>query len=524
MENLEVMKSTVRWILSEIHVSDMLLSILGLFVFLSIYQRLTTKGPMLWPLVGMIPSLVRHADELHDWNSRELLACGGTFRYAGFWMSNCHGVVTSDPAKVEYMLKTHFLNFPKGSYYRERFADLLGDGIFNADGDIWKEQRRLATSQMHTTRFMEYSFRSMQKLVHEKLLPLMKKHATLSPEQESTTVDLQEWLLRFTFDNVCMVALGVDSGCLAAHLPEIPFAKAFEEATEYSLLRFLVPPFWWKLLRRLDLGTERRLREAVAVVHDFADKTVKNRKVDPITSHHNDLLSRLIDLNAGGFAFSDRFLRDFCISLILAGRDTSSVALTWFFWLVHHHPHVEAKILEEMDDVIIGQAGDVMFEEKELERMVYLQAALSEAMRLYPPVPVDFKEATEDDVYPDGMEVKKGARVFYHVYGMGRVESIWGPDCHVFRPERWIKSEGGFVSQNPFKYAVFNAGPRLCVGKKFAYMQMKMVAASVLFRYRVKVNEAHPVASKITTTLYMKYGLQVSFLPRFHHHSSIKIN
>lgn len=514
MENLEVF-TIVRWVLSQVHVTDLLLSFLGLFAFLSIYQRLTTKGPMLWPLFGVIPSLACHVNELHDWNSRELIACGGTYRFTAMWMSNYHGFVTSDPAKVEYMLKTNFPNFPKGNYYRERFGDLLGDGIFNADGDTWKDQRRLANSEMHTTRFMEYSLRTMQRLVHEKLLPLVKKHAN-----QELTVDLQEWLLRFTFDNVCIVALGVDPGCLALDLPEIPFAKAFEEATEYSLFRFLVPPFWWRMLRRLDLGIERRLKEAVKVVHEFADQTVKNRKVDANKGHHNDLLSRLVDLKQNGrtgSAFSDRFLSDFCISFILAGRDTSSVALTWFFWLVHEHPHVERKILEEIDDTIksrpSGEISAVMFEASELDKMVYLQASLSEAMRLYPPVPIDFKEAEEDDVYPDGTEVKKGARVFYHVYGMGRMESLWGPDCKEFKPERWMK-EGKFVSENQFKYVVFNAGPRFCVGKKFAYIQMKMVAASLLLRYRVKVKEGHVVASKVTTTLYMKHGLQVSFLPR----------
>ncbi|KAE8730176.1 hypothetical protein F3Y22_tig00003041pilonHSYRG01046 [Hibiscus syriacus] len=118
--------------------------------------------------------------------------------------------------------------------------------------------------------------------------------------------------------------------------------------------------------------------------------------------------------------------------------------------------------------------------------MVYLQAALSESLRLYPSVPIEMKQVQEDNLFPDGTR---------------------------FKPERWIK-DGKFVSSNQFKYAVFNAGPRLCLGKKFAYTQMKMAAASVLLRYSIKVVEGHNVLPNLTTTLYMKNGLMVTLKPR----------
>lgn len=144
---------------------------------------------------------------------------------------------------------------------------------------------------------------------------------------------------------------------------------------------------------------------------------------------------------------------------------------------------------------------------------MYLQAALSESLRLYPSVPFEFKEVIENDVFPDGTMIKKGSQVFYSIYSMARMESIWGKDCLEFKPERWLK-DGQFVSENQFKYVVFNAGPRLCLGKKFAYMQMKMVAASILLRYEVKVVEGHKVDPKLTITLYMKHGLLVTIKPR----------
>ncbi|KAK2968635.1 hypothetical protein RJ640_030715 [Escallonia rubra] len=479
---------------------------------------------MLWPLVGIIPSLILHLNEIYDWVTDALVKAGGTFPFKGMWMGGAYGVITSDPSNIQYMLKTKFNNFPKGRNFRERFSDLLGDGIFNADNELWKQQRRAASSEMHSNRYIEYSMQTTQDLVHHKLLKVMEKVA-----QSNDRIDLQEVLLRFTFDNICTAAFGVDPGSLALDLPDIPFAKAFEEATETTMLRFLVPPFVWKPMKFLGIGFEKRLKEAVRVVQDFAEKTVKDRKMELSKIGCNfrdrsDLLSRLIkmehlDEHGEKNYFSDKLLKDFCISFILAGRDTSSVALAWFFWLLHKNPQVESKICEEIDEILSQRNSEdrglsnTAFTVEELKQMVYLQAAISESLRLYPSVPIDFKEVIEDDVLPDGTLVKKGARVLYCIFSMARTESIWGPDCCEFKPERWIK-DGQFVSENQFKYAVFNAGPRLCVGKKFAYMQMKMVAASILLRFSVKVVEGHQVLPKLTTTLYMKHGLLVTVEPR----------
>ncbi|MBA0613663.1 hypothetical protein Godav_014051 [Gossypium davidsonii] len=145
--------------------------------------------------------------------------------------------------------------------------------------------------------------------------------------------------------------------------------------------------------------------------------------------------------------------------------------------------------------------------------MVYLQAALSESLRLYPSVPVELKQVLKDDVLPDGTRLKKGAQVFNFLFSMVRMESIWGKDCLEFKPERRIK-DGKFLSANQFKYPVFNAGPRRCLGKNFSYTQMKIVAISVLLRYSVKVVEGHSVVPKLTTTLYMKICLMVTLRPR----------
>ncbi|XP_047079713.1 cytochrome P450 86B1-like [Lolium rigidum] len=482
--------------------SDLAVAAALLFACSSAMARLTSRrGPMLWPVFGIIPTLFANLGDIYDWGATLLVRTGGTFPYRGMWGGGSSGVMTSVPANVEHVLKNNFDNYPKGAYYRERFAELLGDGIFNADGEAWRAQRRAATVEMHSAQFLDFSATTIGQLVHGRLMPLLHRL-----QQQGAVVDLQEVLLRFTFDNICAAAFGVEAGCLADGLPDVPFARAFERATELSLSRFVTPPFIWKAKRLLRVGGERRLTEAARSVREFADRTVSERRTElrKIGSLHGrcDLLSRLMSSSSSGATdHSDEFLRDFCISFILAGRDTSSVALVWFFWLLAGHPDVEARVLED----VRAAHGDV-------KKMEYLHAALTEAMRLYPPVPIDFKEAVEDDVLPDGTAILARQRVIYNAYAIGRDPAVWGHGCQEFRPERWMKG-GVFAggAESPFKYVVFNAGPRLCVGKRFAYTQMKTLVAAVLQAFAVEVAPGQTVKPKLNTTLYMKNGLMVSF-------------
>ncbi|XP_023632957.1 cytochrome P450 86B1-like [Capsella rubella] len=504
--------------------SDVSLALFGLLVFCCLREKITKKeGPTIWPVLGITPEFFFHRNDVYSWVTRCLKKCRGTFLYSGMWFSGSSGAVTCVPANVEYMLKTNFKNFPKGTFFIERFSDLLEDGIFNADAESWKEQRRIIITEMHSTRFVEHSFQTTQDLVRKKLLKVMESFA-----KSQEAFDLQDVLLRLTFDNICIAGLGDDPGTLDSDLPLVPFAQAFEEATESTLFRFMIPPFIWKSLKFLDIGYEKGLRKAVEVVHEFVNKIVVDRicqlKEDKTLGNKSDVLSRIIEIESHKKTDEKdpstiKFFRQFCTSFILAGRDTSSVALTWFFWVIQKHPEVENTIISEIREILKkredheSRKNESLFTVKELNDMVYLQAALSESMRLYPPIPMEMKQATEDDVFPDGTFIRKGSRIYFATYTMGRTESIWGKDCESFKPERWIQA-GNFVSDDQFKYVVFNAGPRLCLGKTFAYLQMKTVAASILLRYSIKVVKDHVVVPRVTTTLYMKHGLKVTITPK----------
>lgn len=166
--------------------------------------------------------------------------------------------------------------------------------------------------------------------------------------------------------------------------------------------------------------------------------------------------------------------------------------MTSLFWLLSQNPEVESEILSESDRVM-GSDRDAVPSFENLRDMHYLHAAVYENMRLFPPVQFDSKFAEEDDILPDGTFVQKGTRVTYHPYAMGRMDRIWGPDCLQFKPERWLKN-GCFAPENPFKFPVFQAGLRVCLGKELAVMDVKCVAVALIRKYKVRLDGTDGVA------------------------------
>ncbi|MCO5548844.1 hypothetical protein L7F22_002306 [Adiantum nelumboides] len=180
---------------------------------------------------------------------------------------------------------------------------------------------------------------------------------------------------------------------------------------------------------------------------------------------------------------SDALLKDILLSIILAGRETVASGITFAIY-------------------------------DEVHKMHYLQAVLSESMRLYPPVPSDCKYAAQDYVFLDGTQVLQGFQVSYNVFAMGRAARVWGKDCLEFKPERWLDENGLFVPVSPFKYPMFQAGPKVCLGKDFAFIQMKLVVASLIRNFEFVVQPGFKPELSYGVSMIMVKGLPVTVKKR----------
>ncbi|KAF3793942.1 Cytochrome P450 94A1 [Nymphaea thermarum] len=502
-----------------------------------------TPCPASYPIIGNLIAFLRNRNRFLEWATEMISdSPSGTIK-VNLFLRN-YGVCTANPANVEHLLKTNFRNYVKGRRFGGVLGDLLGNGIFNVDGQLWSKQRKTASCEFSTKSLKNFVMEIVQWEITNRLMPLL-----LDASDRDATIDLQDVLQKFGFDNICNLAFGYDPECLVAGKSMPTFARAFDQATKICTDRFYAPiQFLWKIKRVLGVGSERKLSEAIHTVDEYAMKIIMSRKEELQTNNgvlfKQDLLSRFMaDSKARDFdepeleddqkynlvshddqdqrQCSDKFLRDIVISFILAGKDSTSSALTWFFWLLSVNSKAERKIYNEVLQIAEQPefknrtSGWAVFRYEELKEMHYLHAALSEALRLFPPVPIDSRLAVSEDVLPDGTYVGAGWFADYSAYAMGRSKELWGANCHEFVPERWLDN-GKFVPENQFKFPVFHAGPRTCLGKDMAYIQMKSLVASILYSFEIHVANGgpNPPPYTLALTMKMKEGLTVRVIRR----------
>ncbi|KAI4351862.1 hypothetical protein L6164_006168 [Bauhinia variegata] len=437
------------------------------------FRRFSGKGrPHV--VAGTALNMMLNYHRLYDYLA-DLARKHKTFRILSFLRSD---VCTADPVNVEYILKTNFLNYGKGWYHYSILKDLLGDGIFTVDGDKWRHQRKTSSYEI------------------------------------STKIDL---LLKSTLDTVFKVVLGVELDTMYGTYEEgTKFSRAFDAASEITMYRYI--DIFWKIKRLLNIGSEAELKKSIKVIDEFVNKIIKN-KIEQAETTPNDLPMRKGDLISRFLELKEtdpKYLTDIIFSFMIAGRDTTATTLSWFLYMLCKHPHLQERIAVEVkhkmklknDSTIDEVAASITAET--LERMHYLHATLTETLRLYPVLPTDGKTCLTDDTLPDGFNVRKGDLVAYQPYAMGRMKCIWGDDPEEFRPERWLDKDGRFQQESPFKFTAFQAGPRICLGKDFAYRQMKIFAAVLLYGYNFKLADPKkPVNYRIMLTLFVKEGLHL---------------
>ncbi|KAF8045313.1 hypothetical protein N665_5201s0001 [Sinapis alba] len=481
-----------------------------------------------WPFLGMLPGLLPEIHRVYDFLTEVLEHANLNYLFIGPFLGGLDMLFTVDPANIHHIMSSNFSNYPKGTEFKKLF-DVLGDGIFNVDSELWNDLRKSAQSMMMNPEFQSFSIATSLSKVKKGLLPLLDHVA-----KEKLVVDLEDVFQRFTFDTTFVLATGYDPGCLSVEMPEIEFARALDDAEEAIFYRHIKPEMVWKMQRLIGLGDELKLKRAHAILDRACFKCISckrdeiSRGVDNIDSPASqDLLTSYLNVDTTKYKLlnpkDDRFLRDTVLSFMLAGRDTTGSALTWFFWLLCKNEEAITKILQEINKNISPRtkkdASDSSddydsFNPQELKKLVYLHGAICEALRLYPPVPFQHKSPTKTDVLPSGHKVDAGSKILFCLYSLGRMKSVWGEDALEFKPERWITENGTSVHEPSYKFLSFNAGPRTCLGKEVAMMQMKTVAVKIIQNYVIKVVEEHKVEPAPSVILHTKHGLKVTVSKR----------
>ncbi|KAF6148772.1 hypothetical protein GIB67_019380 [Kingdonia uniflora] len=204
-----------------------------------------------WPILGRLPSILRSTDCVNEVITDVCCALGVFFKVRDPKFTQLDYLVTCQPKNMEYILKTNFSNFPKGQAF-VKMLDIFGDAIFTMDSDSWVAQRKM----LHT-RFSSKDFRSFITNVNRSELELALLPLLLHVAKDSSVVDLQDVFLRMTHDTGFTMIFGRNPN-LSSSFSEGEFAEAIDVAVETILFRHLVPSTWWKLLRLVIVGQERK--------------------------------------------------------------------------------------------------------------------------------------------------------------------------------------------------------------------------------------------------------------------------
>lgn len=473
-------------------------------------------------IIGDTFDLLKHMDVMHDW----MVGLGRELQGEAYYLSLLGRpklVVLYTPQQFEDVYKNEFDAFPKGPYMTQNVRDVLGHGIFAVDGIEWLHQRKVA-SHMFTMRTMRDSMARVIRSHLERLGSVLKQ-----AEDTQTPIDLYRLFNRFTMDAFTEIGFGVKMNLLETE-DEHPFQRALDRAQELIITRFVRPEWLWKLQRWLNVGAEAELKQVVNVLDrtilDVVSKILERRVARlpgtvPQTEEDgrpefSDVVSLFVD-NIDAIEDAELkakiennpvFFRDVAMNFLLAGRDTTAQTLSWLFVELDKAPRVPQRLRGELAKVLPSSDAPSM---SDLQQLVYLEAAIKETLRLHPPVPVNPKHVDRDVVLSDGTYLRKGTTVSLAVWAMGRMPFVWGDDAEEFKPERWIdRATGKLISVSQYKFASFNAGPRLCLGMNLAMMEMKMVVAAVLQQFDVKLVPGQTITYVNSVSLPIKGKLMAT--------------
>ncbi|KAJ3060532.1 Protein kinase alk2 [Podochytrium sp. JEL0797] len=279
--------------------------------------------------------------------------------------------------------------------------------------------------------------------------------------------------------------------------------KAFDNSQRVCANRVITP--LWETVEYLT-GVSKTQSADIKTIREFALNVIHQKRANEgqDAEDKHDLLALLMKVSTEDEgAPSDDLLVDYVLNFLIAGRDTTAQALSWTFFLLHKNPHTLASLHAEIVSVL-GNATPTYDQIK--NQMPYANAVFHEALRLYPSVPHELKQANADVTLPNGILVPKGCMVAWNPYTMGRTTAIWGPDAKEFKPERWLAME---KQPSPFDYPVFNAGPRVCLGKNMAELEGVFVLVELVRQFDVVVTKEEEVGYELSLTLPMKKGLTV---------------
>jgi cytochrome P450 len=362
--------------------------------------------------------------------------------------------MVSNPRDVKQVLVDESDRFRKADFGDDAIDRLLGRGLLMSEGEFWRRERSRIQPSFAPERIAAYG----EEIVE-------RARALADRWRPGSVVELDRELARLTVGVIAAAMFDVELSQGQLHALERalqPIGDRFEPDA-----RRVVVPSW------LPTRENRRYDDAVDTLDALVREMVEQRRAEGADG--DDMLSTLVrECDAGELSY--RTLRDEVVTMLLAGHDTTALALTYSWWLLADNPEADAELAAELGSL---DGPPTAADATDLD---YTERVVKESMRLYPPVYALFREPSED-VEIAGYHVPEGAVVMLPQWVVHRDPAHWD-DPDAFHPDRWLPERGG--DRPEFAYFPFGGGPRVCIGRRFATMEANVVLATLGQRYRLE--------------------------------------
>uniref|UniRef100_G3TJ61 Cytochrome P450 4V2 n=1 Tax=Loxodonta africana TaxID=9785 RepID=G3TJ61_LOXAF len=439
-----------------------------------------------YPLVGHALLLKADGKEYFQ----QIIQYSEEYRYMPLlklWMGPVPMVVLYKAENVEVIL-TSSKQIDKSSMYKF-LEPWLGQGLLTSTGNKWRTRRKMLTPAFHFT-------------ILEDFLDVMNEQADILVNKLEKHVNQEAFNCCFyitlcALDIICETAMGKNIG--AQNNGDSDYVRAVYRMSD-MILRRIKMPWLWLDLWYLMLKEGREHKRSLKILHTFTDNVIAERVRQmkspeeckdrherdsrPTKNKRRAFLDLL--LNAAGDdgnKLSRENIREEVDTFMFEGHDTTAAAINWSLYLLGSYPEVQKKVDMELDEVFGKSEGPATLED--LKKLRYLECVIKESLRLFPPVPL-FARTLNEDCEVAGYKISKGTEAVILAYALHR-DPRYFPDPEEFQPERFLPEN--MQGRHPYAYVPFSAGPRNCIGQKFAIIEEKTILSCILRRFWVECNQ-----------------------------------
>lgn len=363
--------------------------------------------------------------------------------------------ITQDPMRAHQVLVTDWLNHPKTKWEHSVLSPAMEGGLILLQGEKWRVHRMMMAELFSPTVIQELahavSVNTLERVKH------WKSEHRMNWTHEIQCILNQSMFTTF-FDH---------SPQPIDHLSHqlVKIEKAVEARVFNPLLR---------------IGSHFSNRTGAGQAMDSLSQVIHpSQNTSSRCPYH-----RMLNLFRSRRLSSKEMVQE-GLTLVCAGA-TNVHLLSWCGYLLGTHPDVQEKLFDEVSQFFEEHQSIQNASILELEKLTYLTAVIQEGLRLYPPAPFLLRHREE-----------KGSFVFIPIWTMHRNSQYWA-DASSFQPERWINVEGKLIHHE--SYLPFGAGPRVCIGKRFAMAEARVFLAEVIRQFRIRYTDKK-IPKPITTVL-----------------------